>query len=272
MSGSSSSLFNLVKVFLGNRELIVALTKREITGRYKGSIMGLLWSFFKPVLMLAVYTFVFGVVFKSKWPGGTGSQAEFALTLFAGLIIFNLFSECVTRAPSLIVGNINYVKKLIFPLELLPIIAVGAAFFHFLVSLLVWFCFYMYIFGVPDIRSMHVFLVIIPLIFMILGISWLLSSLGVYLRDVSQIVGIVVTILMFMTPLFYSLESLPEKYQWIMQMNPLSWLVQQARGVLLWGEVIAWREWCIQMLFSFFTFIAGYVWFQKTRKGFADVL
>lgn len=272
MSGNSLSVVELIRVVTRNKDLIIALTKREIVGRYKGSVMGLLWSFFNPVLMLAVYTFVFGVVFKSKWPGGSGSQAEFALTLFSGLIIFNLFSECVTRAPLLIVGNINYVKKLIFPLEILPLVTVGAAFFHFLVSLLVWLFFYIYLFGLPSIESLYLLVIIMPLILLVIGLSWFLSSLGVYLRDVSQIVVILVTILMFMTPLFYATESLPVKYQSLMQMNPLSWLIEEARGVLLWNKTVAWVEWAMQMLYSFIIFLLGYFWFQKTRKGFADVL
>ena len=269
---NSTGILNLHSSLFKNFELITSLTKREILGRYKGSVLGLLWSFFNPLLMLAVYTFVFGVVFKSKWPGGGGSQAEFALTLFAGLIIFNFFSECMVRAPSLIIGNINYVKKLIFPLEVLPVVAAAAAIFHFLVSFFVWVIFYLYLFGMPDYRWVYVVLIFIPLVLMVLGLMWFLSSLGVFLRDVSQIVTILVTILMFVTPLFYSAESLPEKYQVIMKVNPLSWFVEQTRGLLLWHKSFEWNSWVAQLFISFGIFGAGYLWFQKTRKGFADVL
>lgn len=265
-------IFTLCRSLSNNFGLIKSLTKREILGRYKGSVFGLLWSFFNPVLMLAVYTFVFGVVFKSKWPGGSGSQAEFALTLFAGLLIFNFFSECIMRAPSLIVGNINYVKKLIFPLELLPVVTAAAALFHFVISFLVWLIFYLYISGLPDYHWVYIFLILTPLVLMVIGLMWFLSSLGVYLRDVSQVVAILVTVLMFMTPLFYAVESLPEKYQEIMRLNPLSWFVEQTRGILLWHKPFEWGYWLHQLLISSAVFFLGYFWFQKTRKGFSDVL
>jgi lipopolysaccharide transport system permease protein len=128
------------------RGLVWSMIRREVVGRYRGSVMGLLWSFFNPVLMLAVYTFVFSVVFKARWVGGSDSKTEFALVLFAGLMVFNLFSECVNRAPSLIISNVNFVKKVIFPLEILPIVAFGSAAFHFFVSTVVWFVFYLIFF------------------------------------------------------------------------------------------------------------------------------
>jgi len=124
-----------------NRSLIKVLVIREVAGRYRGSILGIFWSFFNPVFMLAVYTFVFSVVFKARWGLVNESRAEFSLILFAGLLIFNLFAECLNRAPSLILANTNYVKKVVFPLEILPWVAFGAALFHALVSLTVWLFF-----------------------------------------------------------------------------------------------------------------------------------
>ena len=175
--------------------------------------MGLLWSFFNPVLMLAVYTFVFSVVFKARWAGGSDSKTEFALVLFAGLLVFNLFAECVNRAPGLILSNVNYVKKVIFPLEILPVVALGSAGFHFLISLVVWSIFYLLFFGIPPATILLLPLILIPLVLITLGISWLLASLGVYLRDVSQIIGVVTTVLMFLSPIFYPIVALPEEYR-----------------------------------------------------------
>lgn len=255
-----------------NRSLIFSLIKREVIGRYRGSVMGILWSFFNPVLMLAVYTFVFSVVFKARWAGGTDSKTEFALVLFCGLMVYSLFSECVTRAPGLITGNVNYVKKVIFPLEVLPVVALGSAIFHFLVSLLVWVVFYLAFFGMPSVEIFLLPLVVFPLVMMTLGGSWLLASLGVYLRDISQVVGVITTVLMFLSPVFYPISALPEEYHPLMQISPLTFVVEQTRDVMIWGKGIHWMDWSIQTLISIMIAWLGFAWFQRTRKGFADVI
>ena len=268
----STSPLHLVKNLYKNRRLIIDLVKREIIGRYKGSAMGLLWSFFNPLLMLAVYSFVFGFVFKSRWQGGTGSNTEFALVLFAGLLIFNFFSEILNRAPSLILNNANYVKKVIFPLDILPVVALGSAFFHMLISLLVWLIFYFIFFGAPSPNILYLPLVIIPLLFLTLGLAWFFSSLGVYLRDVGQFMGIATTVLMFLSPIFYPITSLPEKYQQAMYFSPLTYVVEEARNVMLWNKGINWADWLMWTCISVVVALVGFVWFQKTRRGFADVL
>lgn len=253
-------------------QLIVELTKREVVGRYRGSFMGLLWSFFYPVLMLAVYTFVFSVVFRARWHAGSDSKVEFALALFAGLLFFNLFSECVTRAPSLIVGNVNYVKKVIFPLELLPVVALGSALFHFVVSLGVWLIFYLLFFGAPHPQLVLLPLVLLPFLLMTLGLSWLLASLGVYLRDVTQVIGVVVTVLMFLSPLFYPIEALPAAFRPWMALSPLTYVIEQARALMIWGQAMDWPAYGGWLAGSAVFAWLCFAWFQKTRKGFADVL
>jgi lipopolysaccharide transport system permease protein len=267
-----TSLIALAKSFCFNRQLIVQMIKREVVGRYRGSSLGLLWSFFNPVLMLAVYTFVFSVVFKARWAGGSASKTEFALVLFAGLLVFNLFSECINRAPGLILSNANYVKKVIFPLEILPIIALGSAGFHFLVSLIVWLLFYLIFFGIPPATILLLPLILIPLILITLGLSWLLASLGVYLRDVGQIIGTATTVLMFLSPIFYPITALPEQYRPYMQISPLTFVVEQARDLMMWGKDMDWSGWAMWIAVSLMIAWAGFAWFQKTRKGFADVL
>lgn len=256
-----------------NRQLILQMTKREVIGRYRGSVMGLLWSFFNPVLMLAVYTFVFSVVFKARWgSGGSGSKTEFALVLFAGLIVFNLFAECINRAPCLILGNVNYVKKVVFPLEILIVVTLGSAVFHLLISLFVWLLFYLVFFGIPPTTILLLPLVLLPLLLFTLGIGWLLASLGVYLRDVSQIVGLAVTVLMFMSPIFYPLEALPKKYHPLLYISPLTTIVEKSRDLMIWGKGFDWIVWILSLLLSIMIAWLGFAWFQKTRKGFADVL
>ena len=235
----------LLSTLKTNRGLIYNLIKREVIGRYRGSIMGLLWSFFNPVLMLTVYTFVFSVVFKARWEGGTESRTEFALVLFAGLMLFNLFAECINRAPSLVLGNVNYVKKVVFPLEILPFVAMGSAAFHLLISLFVWLAFYLIFFGIPQATIVLLPVLLIPFFLMTLGLSWFLASLGVYLRDVSQIIGVMTTALMFLSPIFYPIAALPEEYHLIMQISPLTFTVEQARDVMIWGKGLDWGAWAM---------------------------
>lgn len=256
----------------GNRSLIKALVKREVIGRYQGSMLGIFWSLFQPLFMLAVYTFVFSVVFKARWNAGSDSKTEFALVLFAGLMVFNLFADCFNRAPGLIVGNVNYVKKVVFPLEILPWVTMGSALFHFLVSLGVWFVFYLIAFGPPPVSALLLPVVIMPVILFTMGLAWLLASLGVFLRDVSQITGIVTTVLMFLSPIFYPVSALPPKYQTILFLNPLTLAVEQVRNVLIWGHSPNLLAFAVYMAASALLAWLGFAWFQKTRKGFADVL
>lgn len=268
----SISPMELVRSLVTHRRLVFSLIKREVMGRYRGSIMGLFWSFFNPVLMLTVYTFVFSVVFKARWHGGGDSRVEFALVLFTGLLVFNLFSEAVNRAPNLILGNVNYVKKVIFPLEILPVVSLGAATFHLCVSLLVWLGFYLMFFQVPGAAILTLPLVLLPLVLVVLGISWLLASLGVYLRDVGQFIGILTTILMFLSPIFYPVNALPQEYQQMMHLSPLTYIVEETRNVMIWNKSIDWSNWSFWTVFSAFIAWLGFAWFQKTRKGFSDVL
>jgi lipopolysaccharide transport system permease protein len=266
------SPFDLIKNLLCNRHLIIQMIRREVIGRYKGSIFGLAWSFFNPIVMLAVYTFVFSYIFKSRWVGGSDSKTEFALVLFSGLMVFNLFSECVNRAPGLILSNVNYVKKVVFPLEILPVVALGASLFHFVISLIVWVGFYLIFFGLPNYTIIYLPLVIFPIVLMTLGFSWFLASLGVYLRDVGQIIGIITTVLMFLSPIFYPIMALPEEYRSVMLFSPLTFIVEQTRDIMVWGKGFNWIGWTIYTAASSIIAWLGFVWFQKTRKGFADVL
>jgi lipopolysaccharide transport system permease protein len=255
-----------------NRGLVKALVRREVVGRYRGSFLGILWSFFNPVFMLVVYTFVFSVAFKARWSAASDSKTEFALVLFAGLIVFNLFAECVNRAPSLILSNVNYVKKLVFPLEILVWVTLGSAMFHALVSLCVWLIAYFILFGVPHITLLLLPLVFLPLILLIIGVSLGLASLGVYLRDVSQFIGILTTVLMFLSPIFYPASALPEKYQPLLLLNPLTPAIEQTRDVLFWGKAPDMTVLVVDLIGTALVAWLGFVLFQKTRKGFADVL
>ena len=269
----SNSLVTLFHSLFDNWELIWQLVKREVVGRYRGSFMGLGWSFFNPILMLAIYTFVFSVVFKARWGvGHEESRSEFAIILFVGLIVHTLFAEVLNRSPNLILNNTNYVKKVSFPLEILPIVALGSALFHTLASLAVLFAAFIFIKGFLHWTVLFLPLVLMPLILLTLGIAWVLASLGVYLRDVSQTIGIVTTIMLFLAPVFYPVSALPREYQIFIFLNPLTFIIEQARLVLFYGQIPDWRGLSMYLALSSLIAWIGYWWFQKTRRGFADVL
>lgn len=269
----SISLVTLVKSLWRNRHLILRMTKREVLGRYKGSFMGLAWSFFNPLLMLSVYTYVFSIVFKSRW-GDVGGESNtgFAVVMFVGMIVHGLFAETLSRAPSLILSNVNYVKKVVFPLETLPIIAMGAALFHSFISLGVLLAAFIMYKGFIHWTVIFIPLVLFPLVIFSLGLAWILASLGVFMRDIVQTIGLVMTALMFLSPIFYPLTAVPERFRPLIMANPLTFIIEQARVVLIWGELPNWAGLGIYTIVAAMVAWAGYAWFQKTRKWFADVL
>ncbi len=223
--------------------------------------------------MLTVYTFVFSEVFKSRGGvGGEESKTQFAVVMFVGMIVHGLFAEVLNRAPALILSNVNYVKKVVFPLETLPVIAMGAALFHSLISLGVLLAAFVLFNGYLHWTAVFTPLVLLPLIMLTLGLSWMLASLGVFLRDVGQTIGIITTILMFLSPVFYPVTAVPERFRQFIMANPLTFIIEQAREVLIWGHLPNWVGLGIYTLAATVIAWAGYAWFQKTRKGFADVL
>jgi lipopolysaccharide transport system permease protein len=235
--------------------------------------LGLVWSFLNPVFMLAVYTFVFSVVFKARWGvGGEESKTQFAVVLFVGMIVHGLFAEVLNRAPVLILSNVNYVKKVAFPLEILSVVSMGAAMFYCLISLCVLLIAFVLFNGYLHWTAVLVPLVMLPLVILTLGLSWMLASLGVFLRDVGQAIGIITIVMLFLAPVFYPITAVPEELRpWIMA-NPLTFIIEQAREVLIWGRLPNWTGLGIYTLVATAVAWAGYAWFQKTRKGFADVL
>lgn len=249
------------------------MCRREVVGRYRGSMMGIAWSFFHPILMLVVYTFVFSVVFKARWGVSQGeTQADFAVILFAGMIVHGFFSESLNRAPTLILANPNYVQKVVFPLEIMPWISIGSSLFHMGVSLIVLLAFNVALTGSLPWTAVLLPVVLLPLLLATLGLGWLLSALGVYIRDIGQAIGILTTVLLFLSPVFYPMSALPEKYQLWLRLNPLAYMIEWTRGVLLWGRVPDWWLWGIYALGGLLAAWLGFWWFQRTRKGFADVI
>lgn len=265
---------HMVRDLWAHRDLIFQFTKREIEGRYKGSYLGLLWSFITPLIMLLVYTFVFGIVFKARWPHERGgdSLAEFALVMFAGLMPFLAFAEPVGRAAGIITNVPNFVKKVVFPLQILPVAVVGAALYHVGIGLFITICASLLVHGSLPWTCILAPLSLLPLVLLGLGVTWLIASLGVYLRDVGYIVGVVLQVLNFATPIFYPLTAIPEPYRAWMILNPLTSMIDLVRGHLIIGTVGDPLIWITAYGYGLMAAVLGYVWFMITRKGFADVL
>jgi lipopolysaccharide transport system permease protein len=256
-----------------HRDLIRQFTRREIEGRYKGSFLGLFWSFVNPLVLLLIYTFVFGVVFKARWPNAkTDNLGEFAITLFCGLTFFNMFSDTINRAPGIIVNVPNYVKRVVFPLEILVASTLGSALFHALVSLSILLAATLLINGTIQWTLVLLPLVVLPLIFLSLGLGWFLASLGVFVRDISYSVTLIVQVLFFVTPIFYPLDAIPEPFQTLVRLNPLTSIIENSRRVILWGGTPSWIGWAAWLLVTGMVMILGYAWFMKTKKAFADVI
>jgi lipopolysaccharide transport system permease protein len=269
-------LDTFLKIFLSlknNRSLIWQLTKREVLGRYRGSFIGLAWSFINPLIMLAVYTFVFSVVFNARWNISTGeSRFDFAIILFAGMIVYSLFAEVINRAPVLIIANPNYVKKVVFPLEILTWVSIGSSLFQVFISINVLLIVQL-ILNQKIVWTIVLFpIVIFPLILICIGLSWFLASLGVYIRDVGQITNVITTVLLFISAVFYPISALPESYQVILMFNPLVFIITESRNVLLFGILPDWSILILYTLIGIVIAFLGLLWFEKTRKGFADVI
>ncbi len=265
--------FTTLQNIYNSRDLLKQLIKRNIQIRYKGSILGLFWLFATPLFMLAVYTFVFSVVFKARWAtDGGDSKAAFALTMFCGLSVFNIFSESLTGSVSTISNNPNYVKKVVFPLEILPIASMLSSLFFGLIWIGILVLSTPIFLQQFSITVVCVPLILLPLLLLSCGLSWFLASLAVYFRDIIHAVGILIQILFFMTPIFYSIEMVPESFRKVLRANPLTDIVQNAREILIFGHWPNWKAIAILTAFSLCIFQLGYVWFMKTKKGFADVL
>ncbi len=261
------------------RGLIRQFIQRDVAMRHKGTALGLAWTVTQPLLTLAIYTFLFGVVFRNRWqqmPGGGASglagQANFTLNFFCGYVLFNVFAECVNRSPGLIIDHPNLVRKVVFPLEVLPVSAAGAALVFGAIGVVLLLIATLALTWSLPATVVFFPLVVVPLVMLTLGVAWFAASIGVFIRDVRNVVPVLTQLLFFMTPVFYPVDAVPEPYRAVLNANPLTTIVESARRTLLWGQAPDWLALGVVTAFSFIVMLLGYAWFIKSKKGLADVL
>ena len=255
-----------------HRFVIGQLAKRAILGRYRGTVLGLLWSLVTPLLLLAVYTFVFGTILQVRWVSQSGGNAEFAAILFSGMLVHGILAECLTQASTLIVANPQYVKKVVFPLEALPWVTVISAFFQGVISTGILLAYLFFVQGGIPWTAVLFPIPLFVLAFVCIAAGWLISATAVYLKDIAQMMGLLSTVLFFMAPILYPKTALPVEFQNLLYLNPLTYIIEQFRAVVLWGELPNWNGLALYGIASVAVAWMSLAWFQKTRKGFADVL
>lgn len=258
-----------------HRDLAWQLAQREVAARYRASQLGLLWAVLTPLVQLAIYSTVFIVVFQTRWTGehANETRGEFALAMFCGMLVYNIFAESVNRAPGLVVSHPNYVKKLVFPLEVLPVAALLTALTTFSIGLGVWLIGWLLLTqSAPPATILLLPLLLPPVCLLTLGVSWMLASLGVFLRDIGHVVTLAVQLLFFMTPIFYPADRLKPPFRIVLDINPLAHAIEMIRGAMMWGSLpspvvllIAWGG-------SLLVAQLGYAFFVKSKRAFADVL
>ncbi|WP_201315291.1 ABC transporter permease [Dyella sp. EPa41] len=252
--------------------LTIELAKRDVLGRYRGASFGLLWSLISPFLMLMVYTFAFGNIYKGRWQEAADRHDSFAIILFIGLIVHGYFAECLNRSPLLVTSNVNFVKRVVFPLEILPWPMILSALFHMAMNMVVFIVLRLVMDHEFSWTIVFLPAVVAPLVVLTAGLAWFFAALGVYFRDIGQVTGVMSMAALFLSSAMIPMSSLPPAYQVFFNLNPLTFIINQARAVALWGEMPNWlglfAYFCAAMTFAY----AGYGWFRATRRGFADVL
>jgi lipopolysaccharide transport system permease protein len=267
------NVFEPVRNLYAHRNLIRQFAWRDVEARYKGSYLGMVWSFVTPLMMLAVYSFVFSVVMKAKWGVSQNeSKLDFALTMFCGMTVFNIFGECVSRASGLILQYPNYVKKVVFPLEILPVATLGSSLINAGLSLIILLLGVVIFLPTWPVTIFLFPLVLVPICALTLGVSWFLASMGVFIRDIAQPVGVIVQMLFFVSGIFFPPSAVPEDVRFLMEVNPFVGILEDARRTLLWGQWPDW-PWLIAItVLSLIVMQLGYFWFMRTKKAFADVI
>lgn len=266
-----------IRTIVVHRELIWNFAARELLERHKGAILGVAWNIINPLLTLAIYTMVFGYIFGTRWDRGGGSipaRLDFPLVFLTGHTLFHVFGECANRAPTMVSGRSNLVRKVVFPIEVLPVTAVVSSLVYAMIALAIVALTLLISTGGVPASAVCLPVLCVPLVMLALGASWFLSAVGVFVRDMRHIVQVLTQLLMFMTPIFYKVDRLPEDARWIgviVNANPLSVIVENGRRALLWNEPLEWGKLAMVTVFAVIVMQAGYAFFMATRRGMADV-
>lgn len=248
------------------------LVRRDLESRYKGSMAGIIWAFVTPMAMLAAYAFVFGVVFRAKWGGADSDPTVFALNMFAGMTVHQFFCEILSRAPRLVIDNVNFVKRVVFPLELLVWSLLGSALVHGVIGLAILAGFKLIVDGSLPATAPLAILILLPLTLFALGIGWVLAALGVFVRDISQFMAVITSLLLFLSPVFYPASALPAGFRAAVYLNPLTYAIEQTRRVMIDGSAPDWGLLGVALLLGWLVAWFGFAFFQRTRGAFADVV
>jgi lipopolysaccharide transport system permease protein len=271
--GAQTALAQMIRACVHHRHLLWQFLQRDISIRYRGTFLGLFWSFLSPLIMLAVYVFVFGFVFKASFGHSANeSTFEFGLALFCGLNLFNLFAEVVLRSPTLILQYPNFVKKVVFPLEILPMVAMGTGLFHCLIAFLPLTIGLAIAHHEIPFTVLYLFLFLLPLTLLTCGVSWILAALGVFFRDVQPVLTAAITVLTFMSAVFFPLNAVPQNWRPIVSLNPMVHLIESGRAAIMWGVVPDWRTYFVLVAGALTTAVAGYYVFNRSKSAFADVI
>lgn len=269
MSAIALNPFRICSDIWRHRYLLGQLIKRDVLLRYRGAMFGVLWIFLSPLFMLAIFAFVFGQIFQTRWPQ-QDSGLPFWLLLYSGLIAFNVFAETVSRAPSAVRGYPSFVKKIIFPMHILPVVPLGAALVHGAFNFLILLAALAWTGGLHGQILLFPFL-LFPVLLLALGISWFVAAWGVFIKDMTQIVPMFVQMLMFLSPVFYPVSAVPVALRPIYHYNPLGAVIETSRAAVT-GQPIEWSAWGIALGFCLLASILGYAFFQHSREEFADAL
>tara|TARA_B100001093_G_scaffold519045_1_gene606170 strand:- start:1325 stop:2110 length:786 start_codon:yes stop_codon:yes gene_type:complete len=261
-----------MSTFIKNRDLISILLTREVAYKFKGSFLGVLWMVLTPIILIVIFTFIFGEVFEIKWMDIPESKEYFALILFSGLMVFNFFAESITKAPLLFISNSNYIKKILFPLEILPIVSVLSSSVQLIISFIVWIIFYLMIVGIPSINVLLLPIITLPFVFILFGLTFLFSTIGVFIRDTNNIISLITTLLLFLSPIFYPISVIPEKYQLYIYLNPVAYQIELTRNLMMWGNTPNLASFLIYFTLAYLFYLLTIKFFKKNKDRFIDVL
>lgn len=255
----------------GRTNLVLSLARRELAARYKGSVLGILWAMLTPIVMIAIFTFIFAGIFRARF-GANNSQWDYALYLFCGLLPWNAFQESLQLSSTTIVNHANLVKRVVFPLETLPVSQVLAALANQMFGTVALLVATLIIHRQLHLTTLLLPVLVIPQLIATLGMAWLLASLGVFFRDIVQGISLVLMAWMYLTPIIYPESLIPERYRTFIDLNPFTPLVRSYRRIILEGMLPDWRGLAGFMVFAMVAFLFGYWWFARTRRNFADVI